>query len=75
MKKRANLELTPEAMYKIAEEAVKTVVDHIAALPKAPRSNLERCVNSANFSRLNLRAYHPAFHPSDNTWPRAVSGF
>jgi aromatic-L-amino-acid decarboxylase len=41
MKKPANLELTPEAMMKMAEEAARAVVDHIAALPKAPRSNLE----------------------------------
>jgi hypothetical protein len=41
MKKPANLELTPEAMHKMAEEAVRAVVDHIAALPKAPRSNLD----------------------------------
>jgi len=41
MKKLADLELTPEAMHKMAEEAARAVVDHIAALPKAPRSNLD----------------------------------
>jgi len=40
MKKPADLELTPEAMTKMAEEAARAVVDHIAALPNAPRSNL-----------------------------------
>jgi len=74
MKKPADLELTPEAMMKMAEETVRAVVDHIAALPKAPRPNLNRCVNSGDFSRLDLRAYHPALCPSDNNWPRAESG-
>jgi len=33
--------LTPEAMLQMAEGAAKAVVDHISALPGAPRSNLE----------------------------------
>jgi len=41
MKKPTNLELTHEAMLKMGEDALRAVVDHIAALPKAPRSNLE----------------------------------
>ncbi len=40
MKKPVDLELTPEAMIQMAEEAVRAVVDHIAVLPTAPRSNL-----------------------------------
>jgi len=41
MKKPTNLELSPEAMKKMGEEAVRSVVEHIAALPGAPRSGLE----------------------------------
>lgn len=41
MKKPTNLELSQEAMLKMGEDALKAVVEHIAALPKAPRSNLE----------------------------------
>jgi aromatic-L-amino-acid decarboxylase len=37
----ANLELSPEAMRAMGEAAVRAVVDHIAALPGAPRSGLE----------------------------------
>jgi aromatic-L-amino-acid decarboxylase len=40
MKKPVDLELTPEAMVQMAEEAARAVVGHIAALPGAPRSNL-----------------------------------
>jgi aromatic-L-amino-acid decarboxylase len=36
-----DLELTPEAMVQMAGEAARAVADHIAALPGAPRSNLE----------------------------------
>jgi len=41
MKNPINLELSPEAMRKMGEEAVRAVVEHIAALPDAPRSGLE----------------------------------
>jgi aromatic-L-amino-acid decarboxylase len=45
MKKRkdsvTNLELSPEAMRKMSEEAVRAVVDHIASLPGSSRSGLE----------------------------------
>ena len=41
MKKPTNLELSPEAMKEMGEEAVRAVVEHIAGLPGAPRSGLE----------------------------------
>ena len=41
MKDPTNLELSPGAMRKMAEAAVHAVVNHIAALPNSPRSNLE----------------------------------
>ena len=39
--KEKNLELTPEAMLKMGETALKSVVEHIKDLPDAPRSNLD----------------------------------
>ncbi len=53
--KATNLELTPEAMFKMGEAALKAVVDHIINLPNAPRSNLE---NSAEIAR-SLREPSP----------------
>jgi aromatic-L-amino-acid decarboxylase len=41
MNKPFDLELTREAMVQMAGEAARAVADHIAALPEAPRSNLE----------------------------------
>jgi len=41
MEKPYDLELTPEAMIQMAEEAARAVVDHISAFPGAPRCNLE----------------------------------
>ncbi len=46
--KITNLELTPEAMMKMGEAALKAVVDHIKSLPDSPRSNLE---NSPEIAR------------------------
>lgn len=39
--KENNLELTSEAMLKMGEAALKSVVEHIQDLPDAPRSNLD----------------------------------
>ena len=39
--KERNLELTPEAMLKMGESALKAVVEHIKNLPDSPRSNLD----------------------------------
>ena len=52
--KATNLELTPEAMFKMGEAALKAVVDHIINLPNAPRSNLE---NSAEIVRSLCEPY------------------
>jgi aromatic-L-amino-acid decarboxylase len=41
MKPPPNLELSPEAMRTMADDAVRAVVEHLAALPNAPRSNLD----------------------------------
>jgi aromatic-L-amino-acid decarboxylase len=40
--KATNLELSPEAMLRMGEAALKAVVEHIKNLPQSPRSNLEK---------------------------------
>lgn len=45
--KVTDLELTPEAMLKMGEAALKAVVDHIKNLPSSPRSSLENSVEIA----------------------------
>jgi len=40
--KTFNLELSPEAMQRMGEAALKAVVEHIKNLPQSPRSNLEK---------------------------------
>jgi hypothetical protein len=61
MKKPADLELTPEAMHKMAEEAVKAVVDHIAALPYFITEIVSPSLMPTHF---------PEKVPADNLWQK-----